>query len=44
MMVASVKWNHNGSMLAFAGTQKFQEGKEVCSVQFYNMFGEVSMQ
>ena len=41
--VTCVQWNHNGSLLAFGGTQKFQDGKELCSVQFYSAHGQVSM-
>ena len=41
--VTSVQWNHTGSIIAFAGTQKFQDGKELCAVQFYNALGEVLM-
>ena len=40
--VNSVKWNTRGSVLAFAGSQRFQDGKELCTVQFYNTFGHVS--
>ena len=39
--VTSVQWNHTGSIIAFAGTQRFQDGKELCAVQFYNALGEV---
>ena len=39
--VSSVQWNHSGSIIAFAGSQKFQDGKELCAVQFYNAFGQV---
>jgi hypothetical protein len=41
MMVTCVKWNHTGALLALGGTQKFQDGKELCSVQFYSTFGQV---
>ena len=41
MTVTCVQWNHNGSLLAFGGTQKFQDGKELCCVQFYTTYGEV---
>ena len=42
MNVASVQWNHNGSLLACGGSQKFQDGKELCCVQFYTAVGQVS--
>ncbi len=42
MEVTCVQWNHTGSLLAFGGTQKFQDGKELCCVQFYSAFGQVS--
>lgn len=41
--VSSVKWNSKGSVLAFAGSQRFQDGKELCSVQFYNTIGQVAL-
>lgn len=41
MTVVCVKWNHTGSLLAFGGAQKFQDGKELCCVQFYSTFGQV---
>lgn len=40
MNVLSAQWNHDGSVLAIAGTQ-FIEDKEVNSVQFYNPWGQV---
>ena len=40
--VTCVRWNHCGSILAFAGAQRFQDGKELSCVQFYNTFGQVS--
>lgn len=43
MTVACVQWNHNGSLLAFGGTQRFQDGKELSCVQFYSAFGQVGM-
>lgn len=43
MTVTCVQWNHNGSLLAFGGTQKFHDGKELCCVQFYTAFGQVIM-
>ena len=42
MSVQCMCWNHTGSILAFAGSQIFGE-KEVCAVQFYTAFGEVSL-
>ena len=41
MSVTCVQWSHTGSLLAFGGTQKFQDGKELCCVQFYSTFGQV---
>ena len=38
MEVFQVKWNHTGSLLAFAGRQQ----KDVSVVQFYNTLGEVN--
>lgn len=40
---ASIQWNHNGSLLALAGTAKMNENevtKECNVVQFYTPFGE----
>jgi hypothetical protein len=34
-----MKWNHNGSILALAGTQA--DGKEVNLLQFYDPYGQV---
>ena len=39
--VTTVQWNPTGSIIAFGGTQRFQDGKELCAVQFYNAFGVV---
>lgn len=42
MMVAQIQWNHGGSVLAVAGSQRaLGQEKEVNVVQFYNPFGEV---
>ena len=41
MTVTCAQWNHDGSLLALGGTQKFQDGKELCCVQFYTTFGQV---
>ena len=42
MMVAQIQWNHCGSVLAVAGSQRaLGQEKEVNVVQFYNPFGEV---
>lgn len=42
MMVAQIQWNHSGSVLAVAGSQRaLGQEKEVNVVQFYNPFGEV---
>lgn len=41
--VTTVKWNPTGSIIACGGTQRFQDGKELCAVQFYNAFGEVNI-
>ena len=41
--VTCVQWNHTGAIIAFAGSQRFQDGKELCAVQFYNAFGQVSV-
>ena len=40
--VTTVQWNLTGSIIAFGGTQRFQDGKELCAVQFYNAFGQVN--
>jgi len=41
MTIVSAKWNHNGSVLALAGSQKVaNQDKEINCVQFYNPFGE----
>ncbi|XP_075454542.1 WD repeat-containing protein 35 isoform X1 [Ascaphus truei] len=41
MNVVSIQWNHCGSVLAVAGTQKILiQDKEVNIVQFYTPFGE----
>lgn len=41
MMVAQIQWNHSGSVLAVAGSQRaLGQEKEVNVVQFYNPFGE----
>lgn len=41
MKIASVKWSHNGSVLAIAGAQKISgQDKEINCVQFYNPLGE----
>lgn len=43
MAVAQLAWNHNGSVLAVAGSQKaIGQDKEVNVVQFYGPYGEVS--
>lgn len=42
MNVASIQWNHYGSVLAVAGCQRsITMDKEVNTVQFYTPFGEV---
>ena len=41
--VTTVKWNPSGSIIAFGGTQKFQDSTELCTVQFYNAFGVVNL-
>uniref|UniRef100_G1NVK7 WD repeat domain 35 n=1 Tax=Myotis lucifugus TaxID=59463 RepID=G1NVK7_MYOLU len=41
MCVVSIQWNHTGSVLAVAGTQKAGlQDRDVNIVQFYNPFGE----
>ena len=42
MQVVNAQWNHMGSVLAVAGSQKAAgQDKEVNVVQFYTPFGEV---
>ena len=38
--VACAQWNHDGSILAVAGTQ-IQDEKLISLVQFYNPWGQV---
>ncbi|XP_077008272.1 WD repeat-containing protein 35 isoform X1 [Tamandua tetradactyla] len=41
MYVVSIQWNHTGSVLAVAGSQKaVTQDKDVNTVQFYTPFGE----
>ena len=41
MIVISIGWNHTGSVLAIAGSQKaVAQDKDVNVVQFYTPFGE----
>lgn len=43
MQVQQIAWNHTGSVLAVAGSQRAMgQDKEVNVVQFYAPFGEVS--
>jgi len=43
MAVCQIAWNHNGSVMAVAGSQKaIGQDKDVNVVQFYGPFGEVS--
>ena len=43
MQVAQIKWNHSGTVMAVAGSQRaIGQEKEVNVVQFYSPFGEVS--
>lgn len=43
MQVTQIAWNHTGSVLAVAGSQRaLGQEKEVNVVQFYAPFGEVS--
>lgn len=43
MTVAQIAWNHNGSVMAVAGSQKaIGQDKDVNVVQFYGPYGEVS--
>ena len=43
MYVVSIQWNHTGSVLAVAGSQKvITQDKDVNTVQFYTPFGEVN--
>lgn len=44
MSVCACQWNHNGSVMAVAGTLHLSGvGEKDCNVvQFYNPFGEVS--
>lgn len=42
MQVTQIAWNHTGSVLAVAGSQRaLGQEKEVNVVQFYAPFGEV---
>jgi len=44
MTVAQIAWNHNGSVMAVAGSQKaLGQDKDVNVVQFYGPYGEVSL-
>lgn len=44
MYVVGIQWNHIGSVLAVAGSQKVvTQDKDVNIVQFYTPFGEVSV-
>ena len=45
MSVCACQWNHNGSVMAVAGTLHLSGiGEKDCNVvQFYNPFGEVSI-
>lgn len=44
MYVVSIQWNHAGSVLAVAGSQKaITQDKDVNTVQFYTPFGEVNV-
>lgn len=43
MTVTQIAWNHTGSVLAVAGSQRaIGQDKEVNVVQFYAPYGEVS--
>ena len=43
MVVTQIAWNHTGSVLAVAGSQKaIGQDKDVNVVQFYAPYGEVS--
>lgn len=43
MQVQQIAWNHTGSVLAVAGSQRAMgQDKEVNVVQFYAPFGEVN--
>lgn len=42
MSVKTVCWNHNGSLLAVAGTQLRTDDREISNVLFYTPFGQVS--
>ncbi len=42
MQIVQAQWNHNGSVMAVAGTQKAAgQDKDINVVQFYTPFGEV---
>lgn len=45
MKFLKMKWNNNGSLLAVSGVQfvKTSQGeeKEICIVQFYDLYGQV---
>ena len=42
IQIVKAQWNHNGSVLAVAGSQKAAgQDKDINVVQFYTPFGEV---
>ena len=44
MYVVGIQWNHIGSVLAVAGSQKVvTQDKDINIVQFYTPFGEVNV-
>lgn len=44
MNVVNIQWNHIGSVLAVAGSQKVvTQDKNINTVQFYTPFGEVNV-
>ncbi len=44
MQIVKAQWNHTGSVLAVAGSQKAAgQDKDINVVQFYTPFGEVGL-
>jgi WD repeat-containing protein 35 len=44
MSIVGMQWNHSGSVLAIAGSQRASgQDKDINVIQFYSPFGEVLM-
>lgn len=41
MSVSCMKWNRTGSLIAFGGSQRYQDGKEMSCMQFYSTIGQL---